>query len=136
MKYDIVEKKTEEFNGEVDSSMRLSDDDIAGFKKAIKVLEDRTNYIRSQFTDRQLEVILDIVNRWPDDKVPPVLNVVRMMMFHPYAVKKWSESILSGKKGMPEALVSRCSSDSELVQLCAIQALSNMFSETIHLIGH
>lgn len=127
VKFEMVKEKIEEFNGKVESELRLSVDEFGCVSEIIAVLESRNTYLNSSFTAEQYRVIEKML-KWPSTYVIPVLNLPRMILFHPSAAKYISER--------PEFIHSLVElfqrSDMELIgQLLLLQTFCNLFCKRV-----
>jgi len=85
-KFDVIEAKMVEFNEMELSTCKLDSVEIKLVQDTIAILADNLSYHKSTL-DSQLVGILKKTLDWKQDHLPPVLNLYRLLVLHPDAVK-------------------------------------------------
>lgn len=124
VKFAVIEEKMIEFNASKDlpEEARLTPEEISAAQSLLAILGDRTGYLKSHFSKEHCNVLCKLME-WPENLIPPILNIFRMVVYHPDGAKWIIENQIVDKL----ASMTRTFEASPLNQMILIQSISNMF---------
>jgi len=125
---DKIASKILEFNNQMDKNLQLNNDEAGHLNSLVIVLSDSTNYASNQILDIQFDILHKLILSWAFQKLFPVFDLFRLVIFHPSAVKYYNDLSHSS---VFEVLIKRISEDdpTDNSRLVALRVLANLFKE-------
>jgi len=130
-----IQKKILETNssfvGTENANFVLTNEDVLNFKKTINTLNNTSFYHSSNFDNNEFVTVLKLI-QWPPKYSFPALDMLRLLVLHPYAALHYAESF---KLGRDDSVFEICVSflvDPSLPQnntLMIWRFLANLFKE-------
>mmetsp|Transcript_39387 Transcript_39387/g.116794 ORF Transcript_39387/g.116794 Transcript_39387/m.116794 type:complete len:743 (-) Transcript_39387:20-2248(-) len=122
-KFEPLQNKILEFNGQVDESLKLTAVDVGLLGDAIAKLKAG---VASEFRQSEKEVIFVKLKAWPQDKLFPVVDLWRLFNAHPVS----SDLYKGSDRGVPfitQVLGGLSAEPSGPLGLCCARYIANLF---------
>lgn len=99
IKWELVQPKFREIQGKMtkEAPGALTDADLAAIDKLIATVSDKSSFHSSNVSAGEFAALNKLVQQWPAEHQGPVVNLVRMAVFHPVVAKYYAEE--ANKKG-------------------------------------
>mmetsp|Transcript_49908 Transcript_49908/g.139713 ORF Transcript_49908/g.139713 Transcript_49908/m.139713 type:complete len:746 (+) Transcript_49908:75-2312(+) len=123
-KFDALQGKIMEFNGQVDEALRLDATEILHFNELITKL--KSGVMSKEIRDCERQVMKDRLGEWPTDKLFPVVDLWRLYLVHPQSADNFKGS----DRGAPflSKVVQLLLHDvNSPLALCSARFLANLF---------
>eukprot|EP01133_Synstelium_polycarpum_P005625 gene5625-6489_t len=107
-------------------SLALDEDEneVLVFKSILSILKETSRFHSTSFNDQQYKVLFKLF-KWPQDKLLPVLDVLRVMVLHPGASRTFEQMIQMKQFNVLDTLF-RLPVDNATNQMLVIKILCNM----------
>lgn len=137
----MVVPKFREFNAKFTtpdtSAVVLSDDELSSLDKLIKTIQDKGQYHNTTVSSNEMEVIAKLLT-WPKDCIGPVVNLLRMAVFHPSVAKYYVDDSTKKQKegGSSTDLISTLlnladAAEKHVTAMLIIRTIVNMFARRV-----
>lgn len=136
MKWEMVQPKFRELSDKfpAEDPARLTGEELTQLDKLMATLQDKSSYHTSNVTSEQFQIPHKLLTTWPKENQGPVINLLRMAVFHPMIAKYYADEMLKTSSSsasndiLPHLLKLAHSSDKSVTTMLIIRTLVNMFS--------
>lgn len=141
MKWELVAPKFAETSAKfaasaipAEQAYILTDVELKTMDSLISIIQTKSSYHTSSISAAQFELMNDLlIRRWPKEVLAPLVNTIRMAVFHPDVAQKYAaESNNKGKNDLISPLLKLAmASDKSVLSLLCVRTLVNGFSRRV-----